>query len=30
MPTNTATGGVELLADHLREGAEILDAAATA
>jgi selenocysteine lyase/cysteine desulfurase len=27
MPTNTATGGVELLDDHLREGAEILSAA---
>ena len=29
MPTNEATGGVELLAEHLRDGAAIL-AAATA
>ncbi len=27
MPTNTATGGVELLAEHLRDGAALLDAA---
>ena len=27
MPTNSATGGVELLAEHLRDGAALLDAA---